>query len=599
MSHKHVINDPRKLAVDSLVGLGRLNPSLNIDVANRVACLRSVPKDRVAIISGGGSGHEPAHAGFVGDGLLTAAICGNVFASPNVGQIRQAVEQVANDKGTLAVVMRYTGDVLLFGLAKEQQAVTNPDRPFRLTIVGDDVAVGRSQGRLVGRRGLAGTVLVYKLASALADTGAELEDVHALAEYAATRVGTMGAGLDHCHIPGTGPAEAHLAAGEVELGMGIHNESGIGKLPLPSSAELVEKMLAYIIDTTDKERAFLPYAHDGQDEIILLVNNLGGMSELELSSIANDVVEALERRERKITVRRLMVGTVMTSLNLPGFSITTLLLPRESNRSKYSSDQLLRLWDAPASAPGWRFTSVSEPGSTASWSSPSTESTPSTVKSGAAPLAHSDFNAFTRALSAACEAVVAAEPEITRFDTIAGDGDAGLTLKAGAEGVLERLNADGLDRQDVITAVLQIAQVVEKTMDGTSGALYSIWSNALAAGLARVAAASSSSPVSPAIWAEALDHALRVLYDYTAARRPSRTLVDPLAAFTEAYTASQGADFAAAVQAAATACEETKDLVAQAGRAAYVDRAGLQEAQVPDPGAYGVVTILKGIQSTL
>jgi dihydroxyacetone kinase len=179
-------------------------------------------------ISGGGSGHEPARewrdplkrtcfveppacdisrlttcelcadAGFVGEGLLTAAICGNVFASPNVGQIRQAVEQVANDKGTLAVVMRYTGDVLLFGLAKEQQAVTNPERPFRLTVVGDDVAVGRSQGRLVGRRGLAGTVLVYKLASALAETGADLEDVHALAEYAATRVGTMGAGLDHC-----------------------------------------------------------------------------------------------------------------------------------------------------------------------------------------------------------------------------------------------------------------------------------------------------------------------------------------------------------------------------------------------------------------
>ncbi|KWU46943.1 DAK1/DegV-like protein, partial [Rhodotorula sp. JG-1b] len=219
MSHKHIINDHRKLAVDGLVGLGRLNPALNIDQVNRVACLRQVPKDRVAIISGGGSGHEPAHAGFVGEGLLTAAICGNVFASPNVGQIRQAVEQVANDKGTLAVVMRYTGDVLLFGLAKEQQAVTNPERPFRLTVVGDDVAVGRSQGRLVGRRGLAGTVLVYKLASALAETGADLEDVHALAEYAATRVGTMGAGLDHCHIPGTGPVEAHLAATEVELGM--------------------------------------------------------------------------------------------------------------------------------------------------------------------------------------------------------------------------------------------------------------------------------------------------------------------------------------------------------------------------------------------
>lgn len=223
---------------------------------------------------------------------------------------------------------------------------------------------------------------------------------------------------------------------------------------MPSSAELVEKMLNYIIDTTDTERSFLPYEHDGKDEVILLVNNLGGISELELSSIANDAVHALESRRNKITVRRLMVGTVMvssshhliwsilssadvlslqTSLNLPGFSITTLLLPRRG--AKFSPDDLLKLWDAPASAPGWRFVSASEPGNPASWSTPSAETVSGGGgKNGAAPLAHSDFGAFERAVAAACEAVVAAEPEITRFDTIAGDGDAGLTLKAGAEG---------------------------------------------------------------------------------------------------------------------------------------------------------------------
>lgn len=144
-----------------------------------------------------------------------------------------------------------------------------------------------------------------------------------------------------------------------------------------------------------------------------------------------------------------------------------------------------------------------------------------------------------------------------------------------------------------------MAQVVEKEMDGTSGALYSIWTNALAAGLAKAAASTSAQSDSPAVWSAALDSALKVLYDYTAARRPSRTLVDPLAAFTEAYTASKGADLAGAVEAAARACEETKNLDAQAGRAAYVDRASLQEAQVPDPGAFGVVTILKGVQAAL
>lgn len=158
------------------------------------------------------------------------------------------------------------------------------------------------------------------------------------------------------------------------------------------------------------------------------------------------------------------------------------------------------------------------------------------------------------------------------------------------------LRTSGLDGQDLVASVLQIAQVVEKTMDGTSGALYSIWFNALAAGLT---SSTSPSPASAALWAQALEHALRVLYDYTAARRPSRTLIDPLAAFTEAFAASKGTGLDSAIQAAAEACEETKNLVAQAGRAAYVDRAGLQEAQVPDPGAFGVVTILKGIQSSL
>lgn len=161
------------------------------------------------------------------------------------------------------------------------------------------------------------------------------------------------------------------------------------------------------------------------------------------------------------------------------------------------------------------------------------------------------------------------------------------------------LRTSGLERQDLVAAVLQIAQVVEKTMDGTSGALYSIWFNALAAGLVNTSTATSSTSATPSLWAQALEHALRILYDYTAARRPSRTLIDPLAAFTEAFAASKGTGLDSAIRAAAEACEETKNLVAQAGRAAYVDRAGLQEAQVPDPGAFGVVTILKGIQSSL
>ncbi|KAM0754935.1 dihydroxyacetone kinase 1 [Meredithblackwellia eburnea MCA 4105] len=596
MSLKHVVNEPRELVTESLRGLARLNPNVRLDETNKVIVLKDVPKDKVTLISGGGSGHEPAHAGFVGSGLLSAAICGNVFASPNVGQIRKAIDYVGNKKGTLAVIMRYTGDVLLFGLAKEQHAVTNPDQPFRLTIVGDDCAVPRKQGSLVGRRGLAGTVLVYKVASALSDEGAGIDDVFKLSEWAATRVGTIGAGLDHCHIPGTGPAESHLTADQVEIGMGIHNEAGVLKEKLTSSKELIAKMLGFVTSTTDPERSFLPFKHDGKDEVVLLVNNLGGMSELELSSIANDAVETLTGASAKITVRRIIVGSVMTSLNLPGFSLTLFLLPRAGE--EYEPKKILELIDAPASSPGWKFLATTEPGVIEPATAAETAA-PAAIKSGGAPVAPTDYAFFEKALLSAAAAVIKAEPEITRCDTIAGDGDCGLTLKAGAEGIIEVLKSGKIDKSDMVSAILSLAQSIEKNMDGTSGALYSIWSNALAAGISKAAKAQNTSSATASVWAEALSHALSVLFSYTAARRPSRTLIDPLHAFTDAFAATKGADFAAAVKEAAKAADETKDLVAKAGRAAYVGREELQKAQVPDPGALGVKTILEGILAAL
>lgn len=172
--------------------------------------------------------------------------------------------------------------------------------------------------------------------------------------------------------------------------------------------------------------------------------------------------------------------------------------------------------------------------------------------------------------------------------------DAGLCLKAGASGVLAAIRDGSVSDSDVVSAVLAVAQVVERDMDGTSGALYSIWTNALAGGLI----ATGKQTATPDVWASALSHALKTLFDYTAARRPSRTLVDPLQAFTDAFAANPN-DFASAVQAAAVASDETKKLVAKAGRAAYVAQEALKNADIPDPGAHGVVQILQGIQKAL
>jgi dihydroxyacetone kinase len=205
------------------------------------------------------------------------------------------------------------------------------------------------------------------------------------------------------------------------------------------------------------------------------------------------------------------------------------------------------------------------------------------------PVPH--FDVFQEALRAACKNVIQAEFEITQFDTIAGDGDCGLCLKSGAEEILSVLDADELDGSDVINSVLALAQAMERKMDGTSGALYSIWTNALAAGFAQ------SSTADAGAWTRALDHALKTLYQYTSARRPSRTLIDPLAAFTE-HLADKG-DLKGAIQAAVDAAEHTRTIEAKAGRAAYVGQETLREANVPDPGAWGVVKILQGIQSVV
>ncbi|KZT18331.1 dihydroxyacetone kinase [Neolentinus lepideus HHB14362 ss-1] len=588
VQNKHFLNTPEKLVVDSLEGLCRLNPALVLDPENKVVYIANPDRSKVALICGGGSGHEPAHAGFVGDGILTAAVCGSVFASPNAAQVRRGIDLADNEKGTLIIVKNYTGDVLNFGLAKEQYGALHADKAdkVKFLIVGDDVAVGRSQGKIVGRRGLAGTVLVYKLAGALARRGASLDEVYTLAEWVASRLGTIGVGLEHTHVPGTAPSQSHLKADEIEIGMGIHNEPGHRRLsPVPPLSELIPSLLEFITNTSDPDRSFVPFKGDGSDEVVLMVNNLGGVSELELCAVVGEATRALYGRGVKVL--RVVSGSFMSSLNMPGFSFTLLLLPRASESSAVSTSLILSLLDEPASAPGWRWSSNTTPPSMV----PTATSSESVAATGlSSHLSAPDPAAFLAALTRACKTVIAAEPEITRMDTIAGDGDCGLTLKAGASAVLQKVDSGAIKGTDVLGAVIQISQVAEKEMGGTSGALYSIFFSALAQGLQQ--SARSQSTTSSQIWTQAVSSALAKLYTYTRARAPSRTLIDPLAAFAEALP-NDG--FAGAVQKAAEAADKTKHVEAKAGRSAYVEGDRLKKENVPDPGAWGVKAILEGL----
>lgn len=427
MSAKHFINDPTHLVNSALYALTLTNPSVALDVKNKIVYRRPGHASQVSIISGGGSGHEPSFGAFVGEGLLSAGVAGTIFASPSAEQIRKAIiSRVDGEKGILVTVMNYTGDVLNFGMGVEKAKAVGLN--VKMLVVGDDVGVGRAAAGKVGRRGIAGTVLVHKITGGLAATGASLDNVYNVGKLVSDNLVSVGASLDHVHVPGRGLPDPNsdetLAAEEVEIGMGIHNEAGSerAKVELP---ELVKRMLAQLLDPKDKDRAFL---NVNSNEIVLLINNLGGVSVLELGGITAEVVGQLEK-SYNIKPVRILAGTYMTSLNGLGFSISILNVVNTNT----GGPSMLQLLDAPCEAAGWTAPIRKE-----TWEAKSTQ----TMEGEAAAAEEAKPSGLKlspettkTALTAALERVIAAEPDVTRYDTVVGDGDCGIGLKRGAEGM--------------------------------------------------------------------------------------------------------------------------------------------------------------------
>ncbi|KAF1849293.1 dihydroxyacetone kinase [Cucurbitaria berberidis CBS 394.84] len=578
---KHFIHDPTHLVTTALLSIPRTNPSVQCDIENKII-YRKNGVSQVSIVSGGGSGHEPSFASFVGAGLLSGAVAGTIFASPSAEQIRRCIlHRVNKEKGVLVVVMNYTGDVLNFGMAVEKARAAGFE--VDMVVVGDDAGVGRAKGGKVGRRGIAGTVLVQKIAGALAAKGASLKDVTRIAQLVADNTVSIGSSLSHVHVPGRRePEEDELKEGEVEIGMGIHNEAGSERksTDLPG---LVKTMLSHILSTADKDRSFSKITE--KDEVVLLVNNLGGVSPLELGGITNEVVEQLAK-DHKIQPIRILSGTFMTSLNGLGFSISLL---RVADTGVGSS--MLELLDAPAEASGW-----SAAISSATWAkqgeakkqeeqADNEEIQPSNLRV--------DPSLAKSTLRVALDRLISVEPDVTRFDTIVGDGDCGIGLKRGAESILKMLDT-AKDTDDLLILVNHIIQVVEVSMDGTSGAIYAIFLNALAHGL-RQNSPSSPQPVTAGIWAKALDSSLKALGKYTPAQPGDRTLMDALYPFVETLAKTGSIDKAAV--AAQEGAQGTKGMKASLGRTVYVGGEGFQE--VPDPGAHGLAELLLGLSDGL
>ncbi|KAL4887382.1 Dak1 domain-containing protein [Aspergillus karnatakaensis] len=589
MQTKHFFSDPTHLVQTALNSLTITNPSLAFDSENKIIFRRPdvVRKGKVSIVSGGGSGHEPAYAGYVGQGLLDASAAGTIFASPSAEQVRiAAMERVNNDAGVFIITMNYTGDVLNFGMAAEKTRAAGIQTEF--FAINDDVGVGKLKGGKVGRRGIGGGIFIIKIVGALAEAGASLEEVYKAAQLANDHVASVGSSLEHVHVPGRGPPEDHIPEGEVEIGMGIHNEPGSHRAKA-TLQELVNTMLLQILDHNDPDRAYL--THQKGDKFALLINNLGGVSTLELSGITDEVVRQLNK-SYDIKPERVIQGTFLTSLNGLGFSISLLKL---TDTGLGPGKSFLELIDAPAEAVGW--TPSIKPSTWEHRNSPpievkrakATEQPPSNVKL--------DIATIRKVLGAGLKRVIDAEPKITRYDTIVGDGDCGIGLKRGAEAVLELINDDSANlTDDVVNTLLRIVTVVENTMDGTSGAIYAIFLNALVHGL-REQDKGTPTPANVDVWGAALKYSIAALAKYTPAQVGDRTMIDALVPFCQTLVDKR--DVNAAAKAAEEGTEATKHMKASLGRAVYVGGEEEWLGKVPDPGAHGLYEFFTGLAGAL
>ncbi|RKF64344.1 Dihydroxyacetone kinase 1 [Erysiphe neolycopersici] len=586
MSSKHFITDATYLVDSALQALVLTNPSIAVDTENKII-YRITSSDstaaQVSIVSGGGSGHEPSFGAFVGRGLLSAAVAGSIFASPSALQVQIALmSRVDTKEGILVIIMNYTGDVLNFGMAVEKAKAAGLN--VRLIVVGDDVGVGRKSSGRVGRRGIAGTVLVHKISSALAARKANLDEVYQAAKLTSDNLVSIGASLAHVHIPGQvnldQNPEMALGPEEVEVGMGIHNEFGSSRAQtnLPT---LVKNMISQLLDLEDPDRSYLKV--DSKD-VVLLINNLGGLSVLELHGITFEVTKQL-KQAYNIKPVRVYAGTYMSSLNGPGFSISLLNVVSLPN----GHPSMLELLDDPAEATGW-----SAPIKKETWDMVSNPNLPyekpALYQHELSPSGLKFNQELTNSkLTAALERLILAEPEVTRYDTVVGDGDCGIGLKRCARAILKLLSSMTLSG-DVVLYLIKIILVVEKNLDGTSGALYTIFLNSLACSL-RSQGTCVDTEITPKIWALALKLSCENLKNYTPAQPGDRTLVDALYPFVE--TLKETENLRDAAIAARKGAQRTKGMKARLGRAVYVGGFGYE--QVPDPGAWGLSEFLLGL----
>ncbi|KAI0389177.1 dihydroxyacetone kinase [Xylariaceae sp. FL0594] len=597
MSTRHLYNSLDGLVNKGIRGLIAYNPALAFDESNRVVYDTEYDRSKVSIISGGGSGHEPAWSGYVGRNLLAASVAGDIFASPSTKQIVAGIDTVPSDEGTILVVTNYTGDCLHFGLAAEKANAKG--HKCRMIICGDDVSVGKN-GSLVGRRGLAGQLGVLKVMGGASGAGASLDQVYDLGLAFSQQIVSIAVTLDHCHVPGRSE-HAHTKADEVEIGTGPHNEPGYKALsPIPTPEDLVKTILTYLLDETDPIRGYVKFEEG--DETALLVSNFGGMSYLEMGALVDELLEQMETRWNNRPVR-VISGFLETSLNAPAFSVSVVNISAAARNCSYSADEIKAFFDARTNT-HWESMAGSQaragPRPSRKEQLVPAPPAPRHVIDDATDL-KVDPALLERMLRTACERLIESEPDLTRWDTVMGDGDCGETLKTGANHLLQAL--DGKKKiassGSVGAVLLEVEEILEGKMGGTLGGILGIFFVALRTALVDNHSSESSSNISN-LWAVAVRAALDSLTQYTPAKVGDRTVMDTLIPFGEGLAAN--GSFDEGVAAAVAGAERTKTLRPRLGRATYVG-AGENKADggalPPDPGAWGAMVVIKGLKEGL
>lgn len=537
------LNDRKQLVDDAIEGLVLSAPHgnllrLEVDPAIRIVARSDWDKSRVAIISGGGSGHEPAHAGFVGKGMLTAAVCGDVFASPSVDAVLNAIVAVTGDRGCLLIVKNYTGDRLNFGLAAEK--VKRYGLKVEMVIVADDIALPENKQP----RGIAGTAFVHKIAGYAAEQGKSLSEVHVIAQRACDSVFSLGLAMETCNLPGH-EAEERIKPGQVELGLGIHGEPGASTVNSHNSKALVDTLAQTL------------KASVGDSRVAVLINNLGGVSELEMAMLTKELAHSALREQIAYLIGP---ATLVSSLDMKGFSFSLLMLNDASEQALLAEVETV----------GWVKATAFGPLKTLQH-----------AKVHDALDVQPSENAQVRdVVERATQTLLGLEERLNALDAKVGDGDTGSTFALGAQDIATQLAHHALPLNDPAQLLQFVGERLATVMGGSSGVLMSLFFTAAGQALSQ----GESLP-------NALLAGLKQMKFYGGAQVGDRTLIDALQPALEALRDS---GLEEAILAAQRGAESTATMQqAKAGRASYVNSDNLNG--VPDPGAVAVAEVFAAL----